>query len=205
MRHASTVVIIGSVTFASLASCAAYWKLIHHPADSSGHTAHQAEPQSGVGSPAQPEAMGETTTPVSSASAEEMRLVRLAPRQQTAGSGFPSPAEAIVYQQAFRERMDAVEAAFRSEATDQDWSTKVGAELSAYFRKHKAFRTVRSIECRSKTCRIEVSDDGHGAISGELPILTLRFAETLPAMQVDRAKGKGGEDTLILYMSSSTS
>ena len=209
MRRTSSIIVIGAFAFASLASYTAYRWLVRRPAESIGLIARRTTPVVTPRSAGQPpEATGENTqrNVASLASAQEMQLDRPTLRHRGAGSHHPSPAEATVYEKAFRDRLDAVDAAFRSEAMDPNWSTKLTAMLRADFRKNKAFRNVRSIECRSRTCRIEIPEDGRGTITNNLPVLTLRFAATLPAMQVDRAKGgNGGKDTLILYMSRITS
>lgn len=59
---------------------------------------------------------------------------------------------------------------------------------------------VRNLECRSRTCRVEIDDDRAGAVSKELPVFVQQLADTLPSTQADHIDDGNGHTTMVLYM-----
>jgi hypothetical protein len=102
-----------------------------------------------------------------------------------------------------QEQMAVVEANFQQEPTDQMWSFEAaGAVQEALANDEMGQTALRSIECRSSTCRVEMADDDTGGLAKGLPVFLQQLAETLPgsvtANYVD--DGAGGK-IMILYMS----
>ena len=102
-----------------------------------------------------------------------------------------------------REQMQTLEAAFRGESSDPLWSGQAGAVVQAAFARNKALQAaLRSVECRSRTCRVEVAADGGGsALAKLIPVLALQVGKDLPSMTVSEAEDPPGVGTTILYFS----
>ncbi|MGH8497689.1 MAG: hypothetical protein ACRERV_02610 [Methylococcales bacterium] len=104
-----------------------------------------------------------------------------------------------------QERMATVEADFRREPAATPWSTRAEAAVQEALASDEAARTaVRSVECRSYTCRVELTDDNSGGLAKFIPLLGLQLVQTLPNMSMMSTQvedGAGGEAT-ILYLES---
>ena len=101
----------------------------------------------------------------------------------------------------WHEHMMEVDSGFQSEARDPRWASTTTSALESALNASDAMRgKARSVECRSLTCRVEIADDGSGAMAKEIPIFVQQFAETLPGMQADHFDDGSGNRTLVLYM-----
>ena len=60
---------------------------------------------------------------------------------------------------------------------------------------------MRSIECRSKSCKVEILDDGSGKVSQSLPSIMAQLGDALPMSQADHAVQGDGRVLMTLYMS----
>ncbi|HEY5808320.1 MAG TPA: hypothetical protein VIT67_10155, partial [Povalibacter sp.] len=102
----------------------------------------------------------------------------------------------------FQHHITGIGAQFTRESLDQRWANETGIALESVLAAEelKAL-AVRNIDCRTKTCRIEVEDDGSGITSGALPFLAMRMAETLPNIVSQRVDQPNGRATVVLYMS----
>lgn len=119
----------------------------------------------------------------------------------------PEPArrdpEAIAQQaRAWHEHMMDVDSDFEGEATDPRWASSTASTLESALNASDAMRgRVRGVECRSRTCRVEIAaDEGSGAVLKELPILVQQLGETLPSMQADQVDDGSGHPTMVLYL-----
>jgi hypothetical protein len=97
--------------------------------------------------------------------------------------------------------MDRVEAGFEREAVDPTWSSSTATRVWSTIKQmdviHAAARTV---ECRSKSCRIEVRDDGTGALHKGLPMFAQEFADAMPYMAGRQVQEPDGHAGMVLYL-----
>lgn len=59
----------------------------------------------------------------------------------------------------------------------------------------------KGVECRSSTCRVELTDDGSGKLASILPMFAMRVGQQLPSVDARRIGDASGAATLVLYMS----
>ena len=143
---------------------------------------------------------------------------RLRTREQgTAAPGLPPPApEAPAAagdprtdpetraeaQRRQREYVAGVDAEFRNEATDPRWSSATSSVIQAAIADDHDLRAlVRGVECRSRTCRVEIADDGSGTSSKSVPMLAHQVGRDLPSVVFDRVENDRGGATVVLYLS----
>ncbi|HEX7836019.1 MAG TPA: hypothetical protein VF469_01085 [Kofleriaceae bacterium] len=106
------------------------------------------------------------------------------------------------YERARREAIAGVEAGFRGEATDPRWSPAASTAVQAVLAADDKLRSLaREVECRSRTCRVEIADDGTGELDKVLPEFTVRVGQDLSSAVYDRAQGADGVPRRILYLS----
>ena len=138
----------------------------------------------------------------------ELRKQLLSPRDtvKAADSG-PDPrhdpaarAEADRVEQG---RVAVSETAFRTEGLDARWSQSTAAAMRAALsvsdetvRDH-----VRSVECRSQTCRVEISADAGATLEQDMPVLIGRLGNTLSNVTAGRIDQGDGRQATVLYFS----
>jgi hypothetical protein len=99
------------------------------------------------------------------------------------------------------EYMAGIQAAFRAEPTDTDWSTRTSSMLSDVFKADGTMSgTLRNVECRSQTCRVELSDTPAGTLRKDLMPLLIRIGQALPKIEADYVDDGTGQQTTVLYM-----
>jgi len=101
-----------------------------------------------------------------------------------------------------RMRVASTESDFRGERDDRTWSPSAVANVRAVLDQtgDTALLQVRSIECRSQTCRLEVGADANGALERALPLISSRLAQSLPRMTAAKIdQGNGGEATVLYF------
>ena len=91
-------------------------------------------------------------------------------------------------------RTQALESSFRREDYDARWSQRSSAQVyAALAEADEALRSqVRSVECRSKSCRVELNADASGRLGQALPLILTRLTPALAnvaAAQVDQGNG----------------
>jgi len=105
-------------------------------------------------------------------------------------------------QEEWHTRMTEVEASYRAERLDQAWSLATKEKLTQAWSTLPAFgKNVRSVECRSETCRVEAIDDLHGDFTKEFQMLPLRLADSLPSVQADHTPQPDGTVKRTFYFS----
>ena len=130
-----------------------------------------------------------------------------APANTDTSAANPEPAPrdpAVIAEQAreWRAHMTEVDANFQREARDPRWASSTASALQSGLHASDTMRDkVRSVECRSQTCRVEITDDGSGAMAKDLPMFVHQLAETLPSMQADQIDDGNGNRTVVLYLS----
>jgi len=101
-----------------------------------------------------------------------------------------------------REYMVEIDAAFRKESPDARWSSTTSAVVQTALIADSDLRPLaRGVECRSRTCRVELADDGSGELGQILPIFAQQVSEDLPSITADRVEDAGGTAAMVLYMS----
>jgi hypothetical protein len=111
------------------------------------------------------------------------------------------PAALAQQESAWHEHMADVHADFQSEVMDPRWAPSTASTVQSALDATDAMRDrVRGVECRSRTCRVEIATDDRGAVSKELPIFVQQLAEALPNVQADHVEDGNGHTTMVLYM-----
>lgn len=114
---------------------------------------------------------------------------------------MPSKVERERAREAWHVRMVKVEAEFTDEPRDERWSSTMTSALKDAASKHEAIgKRLQRIDCRSKTCRVEVSDDGSAALTQQLPLFLLQMGNDLPSMQSEQVENGNGQRTTVLYL-----
>ena len=101
-----------------------------------------------------------------------------------------------------QEQMKIVEASFRQEPTNRLWSFEAaGAVHDALANTDIGLTALRSLECRSSTCRVEFIDDDTGELEEVLPILLQQVSQTLPNGTANHVEDGAGGQSIVLYLS----
>lgn len=102
-----------------------------------------------------------------------------------------------------REYMAERETSFRKEPEDPRWAAATAAALHAAMADDRELRaSARSVECRSSTCRLELTDDGSGRLDRLVPRFAMHVAQELRSATATRVQDPSGAVTMVLYMSS---
>lgn len=134
--------------------------------------------------------------------AESQAAEKPASKPESTESTLPTPEALAEQERQWHEHMAEVDAQFQSEPQDLGWSATTSATIRDTLQADDSSRgTVRSIECRSKSCKIEILDDGSGKVSQSLPIIMAQLGDTLPMSQADHAALGDGRVLMTLYMS----
>jgi hypothetical protein len=89
--------------------------------------------------------------------------------------------------------------AFQAEVADRQWSSKVESEIGAVL-KDQVKLNAKSVECRARTCRLELEGNDAAAQAKGLPVIANRMGPTLPtAMGHVESDGRGGTN-MVLYL-----
>jgi hypothetical protein len=99
-------------------------------------------------------------------------------------------------------RVASSESAFRSEHEDARWNQgAVAAIRAALAESDETIRNqVRSIECRSQSCRVEINSDASGTLARDLPILLGRLGQSLPNVTAGQIDQGDGRQAMVLYL-----
>jgi len=131
------------------------------------------------------------------------------PAQASSASGDakPSELESVEAQRAadaerLHDYMTGVAQAFANEKIDPAWASRASSRVGNTFQGDETLRTLaHTVECRQRTCRVQIDDDGSGSLNARMPYITLGLADVLPqvsAEHIDQANGRGA---MVLYMS----
>jgi hypothetical protein len=105
-------------------------------------------------------------------------------------------------ERARHEAIAGVDAAFRGEAMDPRWSATASSTIQTAFASDDKLRPLaRGVECRSRTCRVEIADDGSAELNKGLPEIAMRVGRELPNAVYDRVQGADGTPRQIIYFS----
>jgi hypothetical protein len=102
----------------------------------------------------------------------------------------------------FEEHTATVAATFSGEPRDPTFALNTSDSLRVALDSDElAKMPVQTIDCRTKTCRVEIGDDGSGVVPQVLPMLMVRMADSLPNVIAQRHEQPNGRATMVLYMS----
>jgi hypothetical protein len=101
------------------------------------------------------------------------------------------------------EYMAGIAAAFRSEPISPSWSSGTAAMVRSAIAQDEALRRLAGdAECRARTCRVEIADDGSGTLGKVVPLFALHVGPELPSVAAERVVADaGGAARMVLYMS----
>jgi hypothetical protein len=102
-----------------------------------------------------------------------------------------------------QQRIASTDAAFRGEKEDARWSQgTVSAVRAALGEVDESFRNqVRSVECRSQSCRVVIGGDNSGRAQQDLSSVMNRLAATLPKVTAGQIDAGDGQQAMVLYLS----
>jgi len=114
----------------------------------------------------------------------------------------PTEEDAKRQQEQWHATMAEVEANYQAERRDPRWAQESAAKLNEALAGLPALsKNVRSIDCKSETCRVEVIDDLKADLNKQLPLLPHQLAGSLPRMQSDFETLPDGTVKRTLYFS----
>jgi len=131
-----------------------------------------------------------------------MRAELAAVRSQVAQArapAAPAPPEEVEDGEAmYQARIAAVDAAFRGEPGNPRWADSAGASIrDALAAARIDASLLRNLECRTRTCRIELTGVEASNFQKSFPMFALQLAPTLPEITANRVD----ERTTVLYLS----
>jgi hypothetical protein len=123
-------------------------------------------------------------------------------QQDSAASDVvPAPEAKARAAQEHQERIADVEAAFRDEAHDPRWSRPTEAGIrDAVKGANLTQGGLQEVQCRSATCRVELTVQEPAAFSREMPNLIGRLPENLHGSAMEFVDNPKGGHTGILYL-----
>lgn len=93
--------------------------------------------------------------------------------------------------------------AFNNEKTSAGWATQVASRINTAIGSDDALKDVpHSVECRERTCRLQIDDDSSGKVNQSIPFVAMRLVDVLPEISAERVDQGNGRSTMVLYMSS---
>jgi hypothetical protein len=138
---------------------------------------------------------GQRPTPAGSTKAEEL--------DPSTAADVRTDAEARVeHDRKRKEYMAGVAAAFRTEPMDPRWSsvTSFAIQTALAVTDHDLQTLARAVECRSRTCRVEMADDPSGKLAKLLPVFVQHVGQELLSSVVERIEDARGA-TMVIYLS----
>lgn len=104
--------------------------------------------------------------------------------------------------QANLERSEVLEAAFSQETIDQKWASQTKYAIESVFNKKNLGATVvQNLECRSNSCRLELSSNSNGDLAKKLPLLIEKLGNEELYVTANELTDDTGQNNLVLYMS----
>lgn len=114
----------------------------------------------------------------------------------------PDPTILTAMERERQEQMAAIEASFRQEPSDPQWSFAMTGVVQEALAGEETLQTaLQNLECRSSTCRVEIADDDAGELAKSMPVVLQQLASTLPNVIADQVEDGGGNRSLLLYLS----
>jgi hypothetical protein len=111
------------------------------------------------------------------------------------------PAGAVQVEQARNRRVESREAAFRAEVMDLEWAANARAQLQLVFASQSGHMQLRSIECRARSCRLELADDAATPLESTVAALARRMpAAGLDTIWPGALTGDDSGSIVVLYL-----
>jgi hypothetical protein len=106
-------------------------------------------------------------------------------------------------QQAERLRIASSESTFQGERRDARWAQDTTAAIqSSLTQADDAIRAqVRSIDCRSQSCRVEIGSAAGPALAQQLPMVIAQLGASLPHVTAGQVDQGDGSQATVLYLS----
>ncbi|MEQ1484830.1 hypothetical protein [Methyloglobulus sp.] len=96
---------------------------------------------------------------------------------------------------------EALEAGFRQQTTDPDWSTKAKGLIQQALASDKVdSKNIIDVECRTSMCRVELANDTNSN-APRIAEFPMKISEELPNILVNQTDESDGSTTTILYLS----
>lgn len=123
-------------------------------------------------------------------------------REWNAEEAPPDPATEADLERDRQVEMAKLEQSLAQEPVDRAWADKTSATVLEVLGSPEADRLeALSLECRSRTCRLELANDDAAATAKMLPLLLHRLGQTLPSSVANQVDHPDGRRSTILYMS----
>lgn len=101
----------------------------------------------------------------------------------------------------WKEHMAEVAASFEQEPRDRNFSTTTAGAVDRAIQNNPVIQKVAgNVDCRSRTCRVEIHDGKGSEVSKQLPVFLHSLGPTLHRAQADNVEGPNGQTTTVLYL-----
>jgi hypothetical protein len=121
---------------------------------------------------------------------------------ETSRNARNDPVAQAEEQRKYKELIAAKETAFQQEPLDGQWAPQTSSSLREAMSKNPAMRdAVRNIECRSSTCRVEITDTEQVRSSKSLDNIITQVGDSLPQVTYNQIDEGNGESAMVMYMS----
>lgn len=101
----------------------------------------------------------------------------------------------------WKEHMIDVAASFEHEALDRTFAATAKESVTKAIAARPAIQaTVGKVDCRSRTCRVEIGDAKSAAVEKQIPLLLNSLVGTLSRAQADYRDAENGQKTIVLYL-----
>jgi hypothetical protein len=125
------------------------------------------------------------------AAAAEEEAPQLSPEEQRANEA-----------RAWKEHMAKVAAAFNAEPVDPQWASATSETVETAIKANAVIAAAAGdVQCRSQTCRVEITKSAEGDVDKQLPMFVHELGSTLPYGKADRIENSDGTTSLALYLS----
>jgi hypothetical protein len=111
------------------------------------------------------------------------------------------PAAMLEQEEARHAAMEELESAFQRQSADPRWADGATAGIRKALAADAVLRSVGGkVECRARTCRLEMLEDQPGKVSDRLRPLLSGLGETLPRSSVDYVHEGPGRTRIVVYL-----
>jgi len=101
----------------------------------------------------------------------------------------------------WKEHMVEVATAFEQEALDRGFATTMKDAVDRAMQSDPVIQKVAGkVDCRSRTCRVEIHDAKSSEVSQQLPGFLRAVGGSLRRAQADYVDGNNGQKTVVLYL-----
>lgn len=97
--------------------------------------------------------------------------------------------------------ISSIDADFQREPIDPSWSARTSTRLRESVTPFDAMRGgLRNVQCRARTCRVEIADIGSGALQQQLPLWLEQLVDVLPRSVVRTIADGDHSTSMVLYL-----